>query len=74
MRAFLGLALLVAGVFSPGSGRSQQSIGPRTPWNLGPSLAVHARATPEVSITYFHNLPTRLYYFDDTTVSVSVHL
>ncbi|KAG8759479.1 vacuolar protein sorting/targeting protein PEP1 [Serendipita sp. 396] len=66
MRGLLGLALVIVGVFT--FQIPQRNVGfQNTGWNLSPILGARAASSPEISVTYFPNLPMRLYYFDDTT-------
>lgn len=67
MRLFLGLGLVVTSLLSsPFISEPSSNNGL---WSLSPSLlgAMGAEG-PEVKMSYFQNFPTRLFYFEDTSV------
>ena len=41
---------------------------------LGLFYSVRAQGDPEVAYTTFHNFPSRLFFFDDTSVRLSLYL
>jgi len=69
MQAFWGLALILAGVLSPPFRTSPFSGPLDVLLGIVPCFGVQARSPPVHTLNYFENLPSRLYYFDDTTVS-----
>ena len=67
MRSLYGLALVVAGVFSPSwLGTHRISLLPSL-LSIVPPLGTLA-AMPVTTVGYFQNMPARIYYFDDTPV------
>ncbi|KAG8814363.1 vacuolar protein sorting/targeting protein PEP1, partial [Serendipita sp. 399] len=66
MRGLLRFALVIAGVFTFQS--PQHNVGSsRVGWSFPSIIGARAESLPEITSTYFANLPMRLYYFDDTT-------